>query len=94
MRPAPQIVPISDLRNRHTEVLKQLQNGPVFLTQHGRGSAVLLSLEQWDQLDEEIQQLHDVIAVLKNRLAVAKGEDEVVEADVDELMEWAGRVPS
>lgn len=94
MRAAPQIVPISDLRNRHTDVLKQLKNGPVFLTQHGRGSAVLLSLEQWNQIDEEIEELRDVIAVLKNRLAVAKGEDEVVEADIDELMEWAGRVPT
>lgn len=94
MRPAPQIVPISDLRNRHTDVLKQLKNGPVFLTQHGRGSAVLLSLEEWDQLDEEIQQLHDVIAVLKNRLAVAQGKDAYQELTEAEIAELRNAVPA
>ena len=40
----PQIVPISDLRIRHSEVLRMLAQGPVFLAQRSRAIAVLVAM--------------------------------------------------
>jgi prevent-host-death family protein len=45
MRAIPELVPISQLRQRQSEVLARLSEGPVILTQHGQGAAVLVDLE-------------------------------------------------
>ena len=52
-----QIRPVSDLRNRYPEIESMvLQSGePVFLTKNGYGSMVVLSLEQYAMLTEDIE---------------------------------------
>ena len=41
------IRPVSDLRNKFTEIEQTVKNGePVYLTKNGYGSMVVLSLEQ------------------------------------------------
>ena len=52
-----QIRPVSDLRNKFPEIESQvLQSGePVFLTKNGYGSMVLLSIEQYAMLTENIE---------------------------------------
>ena len=52
-----QIRPVSDLRNKFPEIESQvLQSGePVFLTKNGYGSMVLLSIEQYAMLTEDIE---------------------------------------
>lgn len=50
-----QIKPVSDLRNKYTEIEKLVSNGtPVFLTKNGYGSMVVLSLEEYSRLTENI----------------------------------------
>ena len=52
----PNIRPVSDLRN-HTEVLRDIAVGePVFLTKNGYGSMVLLSIEMYSALIENIEE--------------------------------------
>jgi prevent-host-death family protein len=80
---------MSDIRNRHTEVLKKLADGPVFLTRHGVGEAVLLSNEQWASLMQYIEEQADTIDVLKAQLEIARGEDVVEDVDISELEELA-----
>lgn len=75
MLATPQILPISDMRNRHPEVLKKLEKGPVFLTLRGEGTAVLLSTEQWERLMGYMEEQADIIDVLEAQLAEAKGEE-------------------
>lgn len=70
----PQILPISDMRNRHPEVMKKLDNGPVFLTLRGEGAAVLLSNQQWEKLMGYIEEQADIIDVLEAQLSEAQGE--------------------
>lgn len=49
------IRPISDLRNRFTEIEAQVAVGePVFLTKNGYGSMVVMSIEQYDNLTNAI----------------------------------------
>lgn len=87
----PQILPISDMRNHHPEVMKKLDNGPVFLTLRGEGAAVLLSTNQWERLMNFIETQADTIDVLEAQLAEAKGE-EAESFEADELQKAPARV--
>ena len=56
----PHIRPVSDLRNKFTEISKIVQETaePVFLTKNGYGSMVVMSIEAYEQkrFDSEIYQ--------------------------------------
>ena len=46
-----QIRPVSDLRNNFTEIEQTVREGdPVYLTKHGYGSMVVLSIEDYSRL--------------------------------------------
>lgn len=50
------IRPVSDLRNKFTEIEQTVKNGePVYLTKNGYGSMVVLSLEQYAALTDEVE---------------------------------------
>ena len=51
----PQIRPISDLRNNFTEISRLVheQKEPVCLTKNGYGDMVVMSMEQFDALQQE-----------------------------------------
>ena len=50
------IRPVSDLRNKFTEIEDTVKKGePVYLTRNGYGSMVVLSLEQYAALTDEIE---------------------------------------
>lgn len=54
------IRPVSDLRNRYSEVEKQvMEEGPVFLTKNGYGSMVVMSLEQFEHVNGNVEQALD-----------------------------------
>lgn len=50
------IRPVSDLRNKFTEIEDCVKKGtPVYLTKNGYGSMVVLSLEQYAALTDEVE---------------------------------------
>ena len=51
------IRPVSDLRNHFSEVEEEVltKGEPVFLTKNGYGSMVLLSLEQYEELTNDVE---------------------------------------
>ena len=50
------IRPVSDLRNRFPEIEEIVKQGsPVYLTKNGYGSMVVLSLEQYAALTDEVE---------------------------------------
>ena len=54
------IRPVSDLRNRYSEVERQvMEEGPVFLTKNGYGSMVVMSLEQFEHVSGGVEQALD-----------------------------------
>jgi prevent-host-death family protein len=54
------IRPISDLRNKFTEIENVVQGGePVYLTKNGYGSMVVLSLDSYAELTNDIELLLD-----------------------------------
>jgi prevent-host-death family protein len=51
-----QIRPVSDLRNRFPEIEGVVNKGqPVYLTKNGYGAMVVLSLEQYAELTDDIE---------------------------------------
>jgi len=56
-----QIRPVSELRNNFPTIEKAVSSGaPVFLTKNGYGSMVVLSLEKYAELTDDIELKLDV----------------------------------
>lgn len=55
-----QIRPVSDLRNKFPEIESIVRGGePVYLTKNGYGSMVVMSLEQYSTLTDEVERKLD-----------------------------------
>ena len=51
--PNTQVRPVRDLRNRYTEIETFLENhNPVIITKNGRGTAVLINIEDYAEIEE------------------------------------------
>jgi prevent-host-death family protein len=79
MAKAPKIIPISDLRQNASEVVKGLSSSkePVFITQRGRAAAVLVSMRAYEESQHEL----DILRLL------ARGEKEIEAGQGYELKE-------
>lgn len=50
------IRPVSDLRNKFTEIENTVRSGaPVYLTKNGYGTMVVLSIEAYSRLTEDVE---------------------------------------
>ncbi len=69
MAKAPKIIPISDLRQNASDVVKGVSSSrePVFITQRGRAAAVLISMDAYEKSQHEIELLR----------LLARGEKEI-----------------
>ncbi|MBI4303409.1 MAG: type II toxin-antitoxin system Phd/YefM family antitoxin [Chloroflexi bacterium] len=68
MAKTPKIIPVSDLRQRTSDVLKDVSSGdPVFITQRGRAAAVIVSMKAYEHSQHEL----DILRLL------ARGEKEI-----------------
>ena len=55
-----QIRPVSDLRNKFPEIENSVNGGqPVYLTKNGYGTMVVMSIEKYAQLTDDIELLLD-----------------------------------
>jgi len=61
-RPGQDIRSLSDFRANVAAALRQIRRKgrPIFLTQHGRGAAVLLDVSQYEALVDELELLRDI----------------------------------
>jgi prevent-host-death family protein len=69
MLTVPKIIPISDLRQNASDVIKSVSSSrePVFITQRGRATAVMVSMEVYQNSQHEMDVLH----------LLARGEKEI-----------------
>ena len=89
MNPMPNIVPISELRQDASAIIKRASStgDPVFITQRGRASAVLQSAGAYAQTQRELQILR-ILAQGEADMAAGVGFDmDVVMAEADALLE-------
>jgi prevent-host-death family protein len=86
MARAPKIIPISDLRQNASDVVKGVSTSkePVFITQRGRAAAVMVSMQVYEESQHEL----DILKLL------ARGEKEIeagVGYELDEVLKEADR---
>lgn len=75
------IRPVSDLRNRYGEI-EQLVNeeGPVFLTKNGRGSMVVMNMDQFERLNLGVDEALDAADVQAATTALRYTHSEVFDS--------------
>ncbi len=86
MAKAPKIVPISDLRQNASDIVKGVaaSKEPVFITQRGRAAAVMVSMQVYEESQHEV----DILRLL------ARGEKEIeagVGYELEEVLKEADR---
>ena len=86
MPAVPKIIPISDLRQNASEVVKSVSSSrePVFITQRGRAAAVMVSMEVYQNSQHEMDVLH----------LLARGEKEIeagIGHELDDVLKEADR---
>lgn len=85
MAKTPKIIPVSDLRQKTSGVLKDISSGePVFITQRGRAAAVMVSMRAYERSQHEL----DILRLL------ARGEKEIEAGagyELDEVLKEADR---
>jgi prevent-host-death family protein len=88
MAKIPSIVPITDLRQGATALVKRVSSSrePVFITQRGRTSAVMVSVEEYEHTQHELELLR-LLARGEKEIEVGKGfELDAVLAETDALL--------
>lgn len=88
MAKIPSIVPITDLRQGATALVKLVitSREPVFITQRGRASAVMVSVEEYEHTQHELELLR-LLARGEKEIEAGKGfELEAVLAEADALL--------
>lgn len=62
LRPSVDVLPVTEFRSHTSAVLEQVQRTkrPVILTQHGRSAAVLLNVDVYEDLIEEVAVIRDI----------------------------------
>jgi len=82
------IIPVSDLRQDAAKVLKQLRNKkePLVITQRGRASAVIISVEAYEKSEHEKEILR-LLAKGDREIEIGEGYDlDTVLAEADSLL--------
>ncbi len=85
----PNIVPITDLRQDATAVIKRVTKSrePLIITQRGRAAAVMVSVEDYEHSRHELEILR-LLARGEKEIKKGKGYDlGTVLSDADELIE-------
>jgi prevent-host-death family protein len=86
MPSAPKIIPISDLRQNASDVVKNVLSSrePIFITQRGRAAAVMVSMEVYESTQHKLDILH----------LLARGEKEIAAGtgyELDDVLKEADR---
>src|SRR5579862_6514491 len=73
-RPSQDIQPLSEFRANVARFVEQVQNTkrPMVLTQHGRSAAILMAVEAYEDLLEQVELIRDVY-VAESEVAAGKG---------------------
>ena len=88
MARTPHIIPISDLRQDASGILKRMaaSRDPLFITQRGRATAVLVSMQEYEHTQHELEILR-LLACGEKEIEAGTGFDlKTVLAEADALL--------
>jgi prevent-host-death family protein len=89
----PEVIPVTDLRQDAAAALRKVRSSqqPLVITQRGRATAVMLSIEAFEQAEHE-RQLLRLLARGEREIAAARGYDlEAVLREADALLAQESR---
>jgi prevent-host-death family protein len=89
----PEVIPVTDLRQDAAAALRKVRSSqqPLVITQRGRATAVMLSIEAFEQAEHE-RQLLRLLARGEREIAAGRGYDlEAVLREVDALLAQESR---
>jgi len=84
----PNIIPITDLRQEATSIIKRVTTSrePLVITQRGRAAVVMMSMEAYEHSQHELELLR-LLARGEKEIEAGKGYDlEAVLAEADSLL--------
>ncbi len=84
----PEVIPVTDLRQDAAAALRKVRSSkqPLIITQRGRATAVMLSIEAFEQAEHE-RQLLRLLARGEREIAAGRGHDlEAVLREADDLL--------
>jgi prevent-host-death family protein len=70
-------MPVSDLRIKQAEILSQLHDTPILLTQRGHGAGVLVHPDLWNEMVELLADYEDIL-VARERIQEADSDPTVL----------------
>ena len=88
MAKIPNIIPITDLRQDATSIIKRVtaSREPLVITQRGRAAAVMVSMEAYEHFQHELELLR-LLARGEKEIEAGKGYDlDAVLAEADSLL--------
>lgn len=88
MAKIPNIIPITDLRQDASAIVKRVaaSREPLVITQRGRAAAVMVSMEAYEHLQDELELLR-LLARGEKEIEVGRGYDlDAVLAEADSLL--------
>jgi prevent-host-death family protein len=80
----PQLLPITKLQRNYSAIIRQLPTGPVFLSQHAKPVAVVLSPADYERLagaEKEMHRLRRIVAIDAQFAAMDAGDFTVLTPD-------------
>lgn len=93
MAKIPHIIPITDLRQDATAIIKRITTSrePLVITQRGRAAAVMVSMESYEHSQHEMEILR-LLARGEKEIEEGKGHDlDAVVAEADTLLNETNR---
>lgn len=66
-------VPVTQLHTRQPEIFAELQNAPILLTGQNQDAAVLVHLDMWNQLIEDIKHYQRLVRIERARRELDAG---------------------
>jgi prevent-host-death family protein len=83
LKPSRDIQPVTEFRANAAQIIQQVREtgAPIILTQHGRGAAVLLDVEAYEAMVDELELLRDV-RTAEAQVAAGKGRSHAAVAKV------------
>lgn len=94
---APQTAPLSQVHKDATTISMMLQRGPVMMMRSSSSFGMLVSIEQWNQIADALQQVADMeemIELLKLEIVRLQRGEEDGDFDIAHLERLAERVPA
>lgn len=84
MQPTPQVAPISRLSRDHNALMRMIKNGPVWLTQRAKTAAVIVSVQQWDEIAQRLADLQAQLEIERHTRLAFEGHDAMVAQELQD----------